>query len=56
MSDDEFLLKVARIAVAIQRAGDDHLGDVSSIQQDFLEILESRKAFKESLEKLWEYI
>ena len=39
MTHEEMLNKVARIALAIQRAGDDHLGDTSSIHKDFIELL-----------------
>lgn len=39
MTESEYIDKVARIALAIERAGGDHLGDVDSLHDDFMQLL-----------------
>ena len=35
----DFLDKVSRLALAIERAGGDHLGDTSSLHKDLIDII-----------------
>lgn len=39
--NDKLTDKVARVALAIQRGQKDHIGDVDTIHQDFMAILQS---------------
>lgn len=38
--------RIARIALAIQRGGGDHLGDVASIHADFIELIKELKELR----------
>lgn len=38
--------RIARIALAIQRGGGDHLGDVASIHADFIDLIKELKELR----------
>lgn len=44
--------RIARIALAIQRGGGDHLGDVNSIHEDFIALVNDLKACKRALNEI----
>lgn len=52
LTHDQLLDNVARIAMCIQRGGDDFMGPVEGIHQNFISILEHIKSVEHELETL----